>query len=69
MSCNDMHLIIIKTHANGFVTDLKTGDKVRIDVTSLFKKDTESNWSDAVQIVKEASVKTVILTDGTTQKN
>jgi hypothetical protein len=50
------------------VTDLKPGDKVRIDDTSMFKKGTESRWSDEVHVVKEASGKTVTLTDGTTQR-
>jgi hypothetical protein len=63
-----MHLNILKAHDNGFVTDLKPGDKVRIDDTSLFKKGTESRWSDEVHVVKEASGKTVTLTDGTTHR-
>ena len=63
-----MHLNILKAQQNGFVTDLKPGDKVRIDDTSLFKKGTESRWSDEVHVVKEASGKTVILTDGSTHR-
>ena len=63
-----MHLNILKAQQNGFVTDLKPGDKVRIDDTSLFKKGTENRWSDEVHVVKEASGKTVILTDGTTHR-
>ena len=63
-----MHLNILKAHDNGFVTDLKPGDKVRIDDTSMFKKGTESRWSDEVHVVKEASGKTVTLTDGTTHR-
>jgi hypothetical protein len=63
-----MHLNMLKAHDNGFVTDLKPGDKVRIDDTSLFKKGTESRWSDEVHVVKEASGKTVTLTDGTTHR-
>ncbi len=59
-----MHLNILKAHDNGFVTDLKPGDEVRIDDTALCKKGTESRWS----VVKEASGKTVTLTDGTTHK-
>ena len=39
---------------------------MRIDDTSMFKKGTESRWSDEVHVVKEASGKTVTLTDGTT---
>jgi hypothetical protein len=52
------------------VTNLKPGDKVKIDDTSLFKKgtDSESKWSDEVHVVKEASGKTVTLTDGTTHR-
>ena len=63
-----MHLNILKAHDNGFVTDLKPGDKVRTDDTALFKKGTENRWSDEVHVVKEASGKTVILTDGTTHR-
>jgi hypothetical protein len=63
-----MHLNIVKAQQNGFITDLKPGDKVRIDDTSLFKKGRESRWSDEVHVVKEASGKTVILTDGTTHR-
>jgi hypothetical protein len=43
-----MHLNIQKAQHNGFVTDLEAGDKVRIDDTALFKKGTESRWSDQV---------------------
>ena len=46
-----------------FVTDLKPGDKVRIDDTSLFKKGTESRWSDEVHDVQSASGTSVTLTD------
>jgi hypothetical protein len=63
-----MHLNILKARQNGFITDLKPGDKVRIDDTAMFKKGTESRWSDEVHVVKEASGKTVILTDGTTHR-
>ena len=63
-----MHLNILKAHDNGFVTDLKPGDKVRIDDTSLFKKGTESRWSDEVHVVQSASGKSVTLTDGTTHR-
>ncbi len=41
---------------------------MRIDDTALFKKGTESRWSDEVHVVKSASGKTVVLTDGTTYK-
>jgi hypothetical protein len=34
----------------------------------MFKKGTESRWSDEVHVVKEASGKTVTLTDGTTHR-
>jgi hypothetical protein len=61
-------LNIIKAHENGFVTDLKPGDKVRIDDTSMFQKGTENRWSDEVHVVKEANGKTVTLTDGSTYK-
>jgi hypothetical protein len=64
-----MHLNIIKAQQNGFVTDLKQGDKVRIDDTSLFKKGTESRWSDEVHVVQSASGKSVTLTDGTTHRH
>ena len=63
-----MHLNILKARDNGFVTDLKPGDKVRIDDTALFKKGSESRWSDEIHVVKEATGKTVTLTDGTTHK-
>jgi len=63
-----MHLNIQKAQQNGFVTDLEPGDKVRIDDTAMFKKGTESRWSDEVHVVKSASGKTVVLTDGTTYK-
>jgi hypothetical protein len=63
-----MHLIIQKAQQNGFVTDLEPGDKVRIDDTALFKKVTESRWSDEVHVVQSASGKTVVLADGTTHR-
>ena len=63
-----MHLNILKAKENGFVTDLKPGDKVRIDDTALFKKGTENRWSDTVHVVESASGKTVVLTDGTTHR-
>ena len=59
---------MLNAHDNGFVTDLNPGDKVRIDDTSMFKKGTENRWSDEVHVVKEASGKTVTLTDGTTHR-
>jgi len=63
-----MHLNIQKAKENGFVTDLKPGDKVRIDETAMFKKGTENRWSDDVHVVQSASGKSVTLTDGTTYK-
>ena len=63
-----MHLNIIKAQQNGFVTDLKPGDKVRIDDTSLFKKGTENRWSDEVHVVQSAIGKSVTLSDGTTHR-
>jgi hypothetical protein len=63
-----MHLNIVKAQQNGFVTDLKPCDKVRIDDTSLFKKGTESHWSDEVHVVQSASGISVTLTDGTTHR-
>ncbi len=63
-----MHLNIQKAKENGFITDLKPGDKVRIDDTAMFKKGTESRWSDEVHVVLSASGKSVTLTDGTTYK-
>jgi hypothetical protein len=63
-----MHLNILKARDNVFVADLTAGDKVRIDDTSLFKKGTESRWSDEVHVVQAASGKTVTLTDGTTHR-
>ena len=59
-----MQLNILKARSNGFVTDLTPGDKVRIKDTALFKKGTESRWTDDVFTVESASGKTVILTDG-----
>ena len=63
-----MHLNIVKAEQNGFTTDIKSGDKVRIDETALFKKGTENRWSDDVHVVQSASAggKTVQLTDGQT---
>jgi hypothetical protein len=59
-----MQLNIIKARSNGFVTDLTPGDKVRLKDTALFKKGTESRWTDEVFTVESASGKTVVLTDG-----
>jgi len=61
-----MHLNIEKGEQNGFTTYLKPGDEVRIDDTSLFKKGTKRRWSDDVHV--QASEKTVVLSDGTTQE-
>jgi hypothetical protein len=47
-----MHFNIQKARQNGFVTDLEPGVKVRIDDTTLFKKGTESRWSDQVHVVQ-----------------
>jgi hypothetical protein len=63
-----MHLNIVKAQQNGFVTDLNPGDKVRVDDTSLYKKGTESRWSDEVHIVQSASEKSVTSIDGTTYR-
>ncbi len=41
---------------------------MRVDNTSLFKKGTESRWSDEVHVVQSASGKSVTLTDGTTRR-
>jgi hypothetical protein len=63
-------LNILKAESNGFTTDLYPGDKVRpgIDDTRLFKKGTESRWSDEVHVFQSASGTTVTLTDGTTHR-
>ncbi len=42
---------------------------MRIDDTSLFKKGTESKWSDEVHVVQSAIGKSVTLTDGTTHRS
>ncbi len=65
-----MHLNILKAQQNGIVTDLKPGDKVGVDDTSLFEKDTQSRhgWSNEVHVVQSASGKSVTLTDGTTHR-
>jgi hypothetical protein len=63
-----MHFNILRAQDHGFVIDLKSGDKVRIDDTALFKKGTESRWSDEVHVVKEVSGKTVTLTGGATHR-
>ena len=63
-----MHLNILKAKDNGFVADLKPGDKVRVDDTAMFKKGTESRWSDEVHVIQSASGKTVTLADGTTHR-
>ncbi len=52
-----MHLNIQEAKENGFVTDLKPGDKVTIDNAAMFKKGTESRWSDEVHVVQSASGK------------
>jgi hypothetical protein len=57
-----------KAQQNRLVTDLKPGDKVSVDDTSLFKKGTESSWSDKVHVVQSASGKSVTLNDGTTHR-
>jgi hypothetical protein len=46
-----MHLNILGALDNGFVADLKPGDKVRVDDTAMFKKSTESRWGDEVHRV------------------
>jgi hypothetical protein len=66
-----MHVIplnILKAQDNGLVAELKQCDKVRVDDTAMFKKGTESRWSDEVHVVREASGKTVTLTDGITHR-
>jgi hypothetical protein len=63
-----MHLNLIKAQQYGFVTDLKQGDKVRVDDTALFKKGTESRLSDEVHVVQSAIGKSVTLIDGTTHR-
>ena len=63
-----MHLNIQKAKEKGYVTDLKPGDRVRIDDTAMFKKGTENRWSDEVHVVQSASGKSVTLTDRTTYK-
>jgi hypothetical protein len=59
-----LNLNILKSRGNGFVTDLSPGDKVRLSDTAMFKKGSESRWTDEVYEVESASGKTVILTDG-----
>jgi hypothetical protein len=44
------------------VTDLEPGDKVRIDDTALFKKGTESRWSDQAQSAQAPEQTPVLLT-------
>jgi hypothetical protein len=63
-----LHLNIQKGEQNGFTTDLKAGDKVRIDDTAMFKKGSENRWSDKIYTVAAAMGKTVALTDGTMHK-
>ena len=63
-----LHLNIQKGEQNSFTTDLKAGDKVRIDVTHLFKKGSETRWSDKIYTVAAAMGKTVALTGGTMHK-
>ena len=55
---------ILKARGNGFVTDISPGDKVRLSDVALFKKGSESRWTDEVFEVESASGKTVVLTDG-----
>jgi hypothetical protein len=59
-----LNLNILKARGNGFVTDISPGDKVRISDVALFKKGSESRWTDEVFEVESASGKTVVLTDG-----
>ena len=59
---------IQKGEQNGFSTDLKAGDKIRIDDTAMFKKGSENRWSDKIYTVAAAMGKTVALTDGTMHK-
>jgi hypothetical protein len=59
-----MQLNILKARGNGFVTDISPGDKVRLKDTALFKKGTESRWTDEVFTVESATGKTVVLDDG-----
>jgi hypothetical protein len=63
-----LHLNIQKGEQNWFTTDLKAGDKVRIDDTAMFKKGSENRWSDKIYTVAAAMGKTVALTDGTMHK-
>jgi hypothetical protein len=63
-----MHLNILKARENGFVTDRNPGDKIRIDDIAMFKKGTESRWSDQVYVVQSASCKTVTLAEWTTHR-
>ncbi len=42
---------------------------MRIDDTSLFKKGTESRWSDEVHVVQSAIGKSVTLSDGTNRRS
>ncbi len=60
--------IVIAQH-NEFVTDLKPGDKLRVDDTSLSKKRTESSWSDVVHGVHSASGTSVTFNDVTTNRS
>ena len=63
-----LHMNIQKGEQNGFNTDLKAGDKVRIDDTAMFKKGSENRWSDEIYTVASAMGKTVAMTDGTMHK-
>ncbi len=63
-----MHLKILTAKENGSIADLKPGDKVRMDDTALFKKDTKSRWSDEVHVVQSASGKSLALIDGKTHR-
>ncbi len=59
-----MHLNLLKGEQNGFTNDKKSGDKVRIDDTALFKKGTDNRWSDEIYIVESATGKIDHLTYG-----
>jgi hypothetical protein len=63
-----LHLNIQKGEQNGFSTDLKACDKVRINDTAMFTKGSENRWSDKIYTVTAAMGKTVALTDGTMHK-
>jgi hypothetical protein len=59
---------IWKSKKNNTVSDLVIGDKVRLKIKGMFKKNSEPSWSDQVYSVKEIHHHTITLNDDTVHK-